>query len=63
MRITLFTVEEANRMLARLRPELGRLRGRKREYERLETRIGVLQVATAGTAPDNPDALGTSRSR
>lgn len=57
MRITLYTVEEANRMLVRLRPELERLRGRKREYDRLETRIGVLQVATAGAAPENPDAL------
>lgn len=57
MRITLFTVEEANRMLGRLRPELERLRGRKREYDRLQTRISVLLVATAGAAPDNPDAI------
>ena len=57
MRITLFTVEEANRLLGRIRPELEGLRGRKREFDRLETRISVLLVATAGAAPDNPDAI------
>lgn len=57
MRITLFTVDEANRLLDRIRPELERLRGRKREFDRLETRIGVLRVATAGAAPDNADAI------
>lgn len=57
MRITLYTVEEANRMLGRIRPELEKLRGRKREFDRLETRISVLLVATAGAAPDNADAI------
>jgi hypothetical protein len=57
VRITLFTVEEANRLLGRIRPELEKLRGRKREFDRLETRISVLLVATAGAAPDNPDAI------
>lgn len=57
MRITLFTVDEANQALAGLRPQMERLRSRKREFDRLETRIGVLQVATAGAAEDNPDAV------
>lgn len=57
MRITLFTVDEANQALAGLRPQLERLRSRKREFDRLETRLGVLRVATAGAAPENPDAL------
>jgi hypothetical protein len=57
VRITLFTVEEANRLLGRIRPELEKLRDRKREFDRLETRIDVLQVATAGVAAGNPDAL------
>ena len=57
MRITLFTVEQANQALGRIRPELEKLRGRKREFDRLETRISVLLVATAGAAPDNPDAI------
>lgn len=57
MRIRLFTVEQANRMLERIRPEVEKLRGRKRELDRLETRLSVLAVATAGAAPENPDAI------
>lgn len=57
MRITLHTVEEANRLLAEIRPLLERLRGQKREFDRLETRIEVLAVATAGAAPENTDAV------
>lgn len=57
MRITLHTVEEANRQLAAIRPQLERLRGQKREFDRLETRLDVLLVATAGAAPENPDAV------
>ena len=56
MRITLFTVEEATRLLGEIRPEVERLRHQKREFDRLETRIGVLAVATAGATPDNADA-------
>lgn len=55
MRITLFTVEEANEFLPELRPRLERLLGMKREFDKLETRLGVLMVATAGATPDNPD--------
>lgn len=44
-------------MLAELRPVLERLRGQKREFDRLETRIDVLLVATAGAAPENADAI------
>jgi hypothetical protein len=57
VRITLHTVEEANRQLAEIRPHLERLRGQKREFDRLETRIDVLLVATAGAAPENADAV------
>ncbi len=57
MRITLYTVEEANRLLGRIRPELERLRGRKREFDRIETRMSVLLVATAGAVPENTDAI------
>jgi hypothetical protein len=57
VRITLHTVEEANRQLAAIRPQLERLRGQKREFDRLETRLDVLLVATAGAAPENPDAV------
>ena len=57
MRITLFTVEEANRLLGTIRPQLERLRAQKREFDRLETRSDILLMATAGAAPENPDAL------
>ena len=57
MRITVFTVEEANELLPELRAKLERLVAKKREFDRLETRTEVLLMATAGAAPDNPDAL------
>lgn len=55
MRITLFTVEEANQLLPQLRPRLERLVRMKREFDKLETRLGVLMIATAGASPENPD--------
>lgn len=57
MRITLFSVEEANRLLPVIRPQLERLRAMKREFDRMETRTEVLLVATSGAAPDNPDTI------
>jgi hypothetical protein len=57
VRITLFTVDEANRLLGQVRPQLEKLCGQKREFDRLETRIDVLLVATAGADPENTDAL------
>lgn len=61
MRITLFTPEEANRLLGQIRPGLEQLRGRKCEFDRLDTRIGVLQIATAGADPGNADTLELRR--
>ena len=55
MRIELFTVEEANKTAAEIRPRLERLVMKKREFDRLEQRMGILLVATSGAAPDNPD--------
>jgi hypothetical protein len=57
VRITLFTVEEANAMLEELRRPLEKLRAQKRQFERLETRIEVLLIATAGANSANPDSL------
>ena len=57
MRIELFTVEDANRLAAEIRPRLERLVVRKREFDALERRMGILLVATSGAAPDNPDSL------
>ena len=57
MRVELFTVEEANKVAAEIRPRLERLVMKKREFDALERRMGILLVATSGAAPDNPDAL------
>ena len=57
MRIELFTVEDANKLAAEIRPRLERLVMRKREFDALEKRMSILLVATSGAAPDNPDAL------
>jgi hypothetical protein len=57
VRIELFTVEDANKLAAEIRPRLERLVMRKREFDAQEQRMGILLVATAGAAPDNPDTL------
>lgn len=57
MRIELFTVEEANRLAAEIRPRLERLVMKKREFDRIELRLEVMLVATSGAAPENPDTL------
>src|SRR5262249_29838916 len=55
VRIDLFTVEEANKLAIDIRPRLERLVERKREFDALEKRMGILLVATSGAAPENPD--------
>jgi len=55
VRIELFTVDEANRLAAEIRPRLERLVARKREFDRLERRMSILLVATAGAGEGNPD--------
>lgn len=57
MRITLFSVEEANRLVVEIRPTLEKVRAQKREFDKLEMRLGVLRVATHGADAGNPDAL------
>ena len=68
MRITLFTVEGANRLIPELRPRLQRLVSMKHELDRLEAQLAVLTMATTGAGNDNPDArelrrLGEGRAR
>jgi hypothetical protein len=57
VRITLFAVEEANRLLAEVRPRLERLRRRRLAFDRMETRHAVLRMAAQGAAEANPDAV------
>jgi hypothetical protein len=68
VRLTLFNVEDANRLLPELRPELERLKLGKRELDLVEARLEVLSVVTAGASADNPDraeqrVLATRRDR
>jgi len=57
VRITLFGIDDANRLAAEIRPRLVKLRAQKREFERLDTRLAVLHMATEGAAEGNPDAV------
>ncbi|HEY2955426.1 MAG TPA: DUF2203 domain-containing protein [Candidatus Eisenbacteria bacterium] len=56
-KVTLFSIEEANRAVAELRPELERLSALKRDFDQLGTRAEVLGLAASGAAADNPDAI------
>jgi hypothetical protein len=56
VRLTLFTVEDANRVAGEIRPELQRLARLKREFDRLQRRMEVQALAAAGATEDNPDA-------
>ena len=56
MKVTLFSVEEANRAVVELRPELERLAVMKREFDQLGSRADALSLALSGAAADNPDA-------
>jgi hypothetical protein len=57
VKIQIFTVEEANRLVAEIRHDLGRVVETKREYERVQARADVLRLAAAGASPGNPDAV------
>lgn len=55
MKIQLFSVEEANRVLQEIRPKVEALVRAKAEFDRVQGRADVLRLATAGASPDNPD--------
>ena len=61
MKLTLFTVEEANRTLAEIRPRFERLVEAKREFDRVRSRMDVLELATAGAGEENPDVQELKR--
>jgi hypothetical protein len=60
-KVTLFSVEEANRMVVELRPDLERLAAMKREFDKLGSRSEVLSLALSGAGADNPDAAELKR--
>ena len=57
MKLTLFSVEEANRTADELRPMLDRLVRAKQEFDQLQESVDVLSLASAGAATTNPDAV------
>jgi hypothetical protein len=61
VKLHLFTVEEANRLLIEIRPRFERLVEAKREFDRIRTRMDVLGLATFGAGDDNPDVLELRR--
>lgn len=56
MKVTLFSVEQANQLLPDLRPLVEEVMRAKQELARVDRRIDVLGLAAAGAAPENPDA-------
>jgi hypothetical protein len=56
MKITLFTVEQANRMARTIRPQLEELVRLQEEMQRIEKRLDVLPLALSGATAANPDS-------
>jgi hypothetical protein len=61
VKLQLFTVEEANRLLTEIRPRFERLVEAKREFDRIRARMDVLGLATSGAGQDNPDVVELRR--
>jgi hypothetical protein len=61
LKLNLFTIEEANRLLTEIRPRFERLVEAKREFDRVRVRMDVLGLATSGAGDDNPDVLELRR--
>jgi hypothetical protein len=61
VKLNLFTVEEANRLLVEIRARFERLVEGKREFDRIRARMDVLGLATAGAGQDNPDVIELRR--
>ncbi len=55
VRLTLFSVDEANRVANEIRPDLQRLARMKLDLDRVASRLEVLKIVTEGVSDDNPD--------
>ena len=56
VRLTLFTLGEANRIAKEIRTELETLVHAKRELDTVQSRVAVLELTLTGASEDNPDA-------
>lgn len=61
MKLTLFSVEEANRLAVDLRPTLEGLVQAKQEFDALQEQVDVLSLASAGAVASNPDSVELRR--
>jgi len=55
VKLTVFSLAEANRAVIELRPRIEALVRAKKEFDRTQGRIEVLAVALSGAGADNPD--------
>jgi hypothetical protein len=61
MKLVIFSLEEANRLLDEIRPRMERLVRAKREFDAIQTHLEVLGLATAGASNTNPDVRERER--
>ena len=55
MKLVIFSVEEANRLLDEIRPRMRRLVIAKRHFDQLQSRVDLLKVVTEGASENNAD--------
>jgi len=55
MKLVIFSVEEANKLLDEIRPRMRRLVVAKRHFDELQSRVDLLKVITEGAAEGNSD--------
>ena len=61
VKLTLFSLDEANALAKALRPEVARLVTLHGELTKIETAVSALSLAVAGADADNPDAVELAR--
>ena len=57
VKLTLFSLDEANALAGTMRPEVERLVAAHGELTRIETEVAALTLAVAGADPGNPDSI------
>jgi hypothetical protein len=57
VKLTLFSLDEANALAGKLKPEVARLVALHTELAKIETAVAALSLAVAGADADNPDAI------
>jgi hypothetical protein len=57
VKLTLFSLDEANALAGKLKPEVARLVALHAELAKIETAVAALSLAVAGADADNPDAI------